>query len=218
VSGTGEIRAQLVRAGRHLTDLGLSPGTSGNVSARAGENMLMSPTGVPLGELTTDELSVVSLDGTHLDGPRPSKEHPLHAAFYRREPHTAAVVHLHSLNAVAVSLLPSHSERSAIAPLTPYFVMRVGQTPAIPYAPPGDPAQAELIRSLPFRFRAVLLRNHGPVTSGTSVDEAVAAAVELEEVSKVALAVRGADTMPLSGEEAAHLASAYGSFWDPATE
>ncbi len=214
MSATGHSRTDLVRAGRQLTELGLSPGSSGNISVRWGANMLMSPTGVPLGELSPNELSVVSLDGEHLDGPRPSKEFPLHAAFYRRDTGTGAVVHLHSLHAVAASLLPAHSERSALAPLTPYFVMRVGQTPAVPYAPPGDRAQAESIRSLPFPFRAVLLRNHGPVTSGESLDDAVGAAVELEEVCKVALAVHGADISPLTPAQAAHLATVYGSFWD----
>lgn len=213
-SATPGAREQLVAAGRRLTSLGLSPGSSGNISVRSGEMMLMSPTGTALDALEADALSVVSLDGRHLDGPPPSKEHPLHSAFYRRDAATGAVVHLHSLHASAASLLEPFSPRSALAPLTPYYVMRVGQTPLVPYAHPGDAAQAESIRALDLRFRAVLLQNHGPVTSGATMEQAVDAAIELEEVSKIALLTRGAAVIPLADSVASELAERYGSYWD----
>ncbi|MHC8560764.1 class II aldolase/adducin family protein [Streptomyces albidoflavus] len=70
--------------------------------------------------------------------------------------------------------------------------MRVGQTPLLPYAPPGDPGQAEELERLPFPLRAALLQNHGPVVSGVSVRAAVDAAVEIEEVSALLLALGAA--------------------------
>ena len=160
---------ELVEAGRRVTELGLSAGSSGNLSVRVGDRVLMSPTGAALDALAPDALSELRLDGGVIGGPPASKEFPFHTAFYRRDAATRAVVHLHSPHATAVSLLAPWHERSAVRPLTPYFVMRVGQTPLVPYAPPGDARQADLIEALPFRFRAVLLQNHGPVTSGRSL-------------------------------------------------
>jgi 3-dehydro-4-phosphotetronate decarboxylase len=206
-------REAVVAAGRDLVGLGLSPGTSGNVSARSGDRLYLSPTNVALGALAVDELAVLSLDGDHLDGPRPSKEWPLHRALYRRDPATAAVVHLHSQHAAAVSCLPPWSPASAIGPITPYFVMRVGQTPMIDYASPGDPGQAGLIEKLDLPFRAVLLANHGPVIAHTDLPSAVSAAVELEEACKLTLLTAGQNPRLLPPAECRALAGKYGSPW-----
>lgn len=209
-----EVRDELVAQGAHLAGLGLSPGSSGNLSARDGDRILMTPTGADLASLSPDALSELSPDGRHLTGPRPSKEFPLHTAFYRRDPSLGAVVHLHSRNATAASCLPAWSERSAIPPLTPYFLMRVGQTPLIPYAPPGDAAQAVGLERLPFPFHAVLLQNHGPVAAATSLTAAAEAAVELEEVSALHVLLHRAGPRLLEPPEIAALTQRYGTHWD----
>ncbi|MFE5244175.1 MULTISPECIES: class II aldolase/adducin family protein [unclassified Streptomyces] len=206
-------RNELAAAGARLAALGLSPGSSGNLSVRSGDRILITPTGADLAHVDPGGLSVLALDGTHLDGPRPSKEFPLHRAFYRRDAGTRAVVHLHSRQATAVSCLPPWSRRSAVPPLTPYFVMRVGQTPLLPYAPPGDADQAEELARLPFPLRAALLQNHGPVLAGTTMARAVDAAVELEEVSALLLALGERSPRLLTPGEAAGLAETYGSPW-----
>ncbi|MFJ8857843.1 class II aldolase/adducin family protein [Streptomyces sp. NPDC102451] len=206
-------RTELAAAGARLAALGLSPGSSGNLSVRIDDRILITPTGADLSDLDPDGLSVLGPDGTHLDGPRPSKEFPLHSAFYRRDDSTRAVVHLHARHATAVSCLDPWSPRSAVPPLTPYFVMRVGQTPLLPYAPPGDAGQAEDLARLPFPFRAALLQNHGPVLAGPTMARAVDAAVELEEVSALLLALGERSPRLLTPEEAGALASAYGSPW-----
>ncbi|RKN41223.1 class II aldolase/adducin family protein [Streptomyces hoynatensis] len=208
------LRAALAAEGARLTNLGLSPGASGNISVRDGDTVLITPTGRPMGGLDPKELSVLALDGTHLAGPRPSKEYPLHLAFYRRDATAQAAVHLHSRHATAVSCLPPWSPRSAVPPLTPYFVMRVGQTPLIPYAAPGDPAQAAALERLPFACRAALLQNHGPVTSGPSLAAAADAAIELEEVCALLLLLGGREGRLLAPGEAAGLAERYGTPWD----
>ncbi|NJQ05742.1 class II aldolase/adducin family protein [Streptomyces lonarensis] len=215
-------RTDLVEAGRALTAAGLSPGSSGNLSVRVGNRLYVTPTGTRLDDLTEDGLAVLDADApvatplaaAHLSGPRPSKEFPLHLALYHRDPGATAVVHLHSAHAAAYSCLPAWSERSAVPPLTPYFVMRVGQTPLVPYAAPGDVPQAEGLGELDFPFRAVLLQNHGPVTSGPDMAAAVDAAVELEETSRLLLLLGGRDPRLLTAAEAGHLAERYGSHWD----
>ncbi|MCA1219717.1 class II aldolase/adducin family protein [Streptomyces sp. 8L] len=213
-SGTGGPRGDLVEAGARLHRLGFAPGASGNLSVRDGDRVLITPTGCELGALRPQDLCVLGLDGTHLDGPRPSKEFPLHTAFYRRDPDTTAVVHLHARQAAAVSCRPAWSERSAIPPLTPYFVMRVGQTPLIPYAAPGDPGQAALLESLPFPFRAALLQNHGPVVSGRGLESALDAAIELEEVCALLLLLSGHGQRHLSPPEIEELTARYKTPWD----
>ncbi|MFD7711169.1 class II aldolase/adducin family protein [Streptomyces sp. NPDC059786] len=206
-------RDELARAGAHLAALGLSPGSSGNLSVRIGEQVLITPTGTDLSRIAPDKLSVLDLTGAHLDGPRPSKEFPLHTAFYRRNPDARAVVHLHSRHAAAVSCLPPYSERTAIPPVTPYFVMRVGQTPLLPYAAPGDAGQAEDMERLPFPFRAVLLANHGPVVAGATMAAAVDTAVELEETSALLLALGTRQIRLLTADDAETLAARYDSPW-----
>ncbi|WP_031049356.1 class II aldolase/adducin family protein [Streptomyces sp. NRRL F-5650] len=207
---------ELVGAAAHLAGLGLSPGSSGNVSARDGDRVLITPTGTDLAALDPRNLSVLGLDGTHLDGPAPSKEYPLHLAFYRRERAVRAVVHLHSRHAAAASCHEPWSERSALPPLTPYFVMRVGQIPLLPYAPPGDPAQAAGLEQLGFPCRAALLQNHGPVVAGTSLRAATEAAVEVEEASALHLLLGDRPVRHLTTAEATALAGKYGTYWEPA--
>ncbi|MER5438447.1 class II aldolase/adducin family protein [Streptomyces sp. NPDC002790] len=206
-------RHELAAAGAHLAALGLSPGSSGNLSVREGDHVLITPTGADLAALDPDNLTTLDLSGTHLDGPRPSKEFPLHTAFYRRDPEARTVVHLHSRHAAAASCLPSWSTHSALPPLTPYFVMRVGQTPLLPYAPPGDAQQAAELEQLPFPFRAALLQNHGPVVSGASVAAAVDTTVELEETAALLLALGQHPARLLTLQEARHLADKYGTAW-----
>ncbi|MFR9728263.1 class II aldolase/adducin family protein [Saccharopolyspora sp. MS10] len=209
-----EARRELVAAGAKLAALGLSPGSSGNLSIREGDRMLITPTGADLGDLDPDGLAELSPHGDHLGGPKPSKEFPLHGAFYRRDPAATAVVHLHSRHAAGVACLAPWSPRSAIPPLTPYFVMRVGQCPLIPYAAPGDPAQAELLEALDFDFRAALLQNHGPIASGRSLAAAVDAAVELEEVAALLLGLGQHVPRLLEPAEITALTTRYGTPWD----
>lgn len=205
---------ELVHAARDLAALGLSPGTSGNVSMRFENRVYLSATGSSMSALTTDDLAELSLDGAHLAGPQPTKEAPLHLAFYRKSEDVRAVVHLHSANAVAASCLPPYSEFSALPPITPYFVMRVGQTPLIPYAPPGSTEHAAELDARSFRFRAALLQNHGSIVAGESIAKAAEAAIELETAAEVLLRLGAQEYSPLSDAQARHLAERFGSCWD----
>ncbi|MEV0388267.1 class II aldolase/adducin family protein [Nonomuraea sp. NPDC050643] len=206
--------ADLAAAGAHLAALGLSPGSSGNLSVRDGDRLLITPTGADLASLDPERLSVLDECGRHVAGPAPSKEFPLHLAFYRRDPATKAVVHLHSRHAAATACLPPWSRRSAIPPLTPYFLMRVGQTPLIEYAAPGDGAQAAALERLGFPFRAALLQNHGPIVAGPSIRAAVDAAVEVEEVCALLLLLGDREPRLLTAAEISDLTGRYGMPWD----
>ena len=121
------------------------------------------------------------------------------------------MVHLHSTQATAVACLPDVNRDNPIPPLTPYFVMRVGQRmPVVPYFRPGDPAMEPAIRTEASDARAVLLANHGPVVSGKTLMDAVYAAEELEEAAKLFLLLRGASPRLLTPGQVGELLGAFG--------
>ncbi|MCW5701616.1 MAG: class II aldolase/adducin family protein, partial [Bradyrhizobium sp.] len=114
---------------------------------------------------------------------------------------------------VAISCLdPSchHSKESTLPPITPYFVMRVGKLPLVPYFKPGDPKLADAIREYAKGHRAVLLANHGPVVSGDTLEAAVFAMEELEETAKLYLLLRGLNPRYLSPQQVAELTRVFG--------
>ena len=134
----------------------------------------------------------------------------MHRAFYQARDDAGAVVHLHSTMATAVACLADPGE-TPIAPLTPYFVMRIGRTlPVIPYYQPGDPAMEPAITQAAHGARAVLLANHGPVVCGATLTDAVYAAEELEEASKLAMILRDAPTRTLTGAQVDSLIATFG--------
>lgn len=189
-----------------MFDRGLTGGASGNISARTPDGgLLVTPTGVSLGRLDPAALSRFDASGDHIDGPAPTKEMPLHAAFYETRTNAGAVVHLHSTHSVALSMLPETDPEDAIPPLTAYAVMRVGKVALLPFFVPGDPAMADALRGLGGRRSAVLLANHGPVVASKDLEAAVFAMEELEETAKLALLLRGTGAQPLRGDQIAQV-------------
>jgi ribulose-5-phosphate 4-epimerase/fuculose-1-phosphate aldolase len=189
---TGRARDALVRHWRSLFARGYSCGTSGNLSVRLGDGgYLMTPTNVSLGQLDPDALSRLNARGDHVDGPPPTKEAWLHLAMYRVRPQDAAVVHLHSTYAAALSCRTDRPADDMLPALTPYVVMRVGRVALVPYGRPGDQSLATTIEELAAGHRAVLLANHGPVIAGSDLDVAVAAAEELEETARLLFILEG---------------------------
>jgi len=213
VTASTPVAEQLVDAGRALVAAGLSPGSSGNLSARDGDLLLMTATGTQLGDLSVGDLATLDAAGRHLGGPRPSKEVSLHLALSAKNPDHRAVVHVHSPFAVALSCLAPWSEESAVPPLTPYSLMRVGQVPLLGFVAPGDPAMGSLITDSPHPFRAALLANHGAVVSGETLDVAVASAVELEEACRIALLTAGHDRRLIAPDQVVAITSRWGMPW-----
>ncbi len=208
----------LIAAGRALVEAGLSPGSSGNVSVRAGDRILMSGTGTRLGALQPADIAELSPEGAHLGGARPSKEVSLHVALYTKNPAHRAVVHVHSPSAVALSCLEPWSAHSAIPPLTPYALMRVGQTPLLEFVAPGDPAMGALITDSPHPFRAALLANHGAVVSGEDAATAVDSTIELEEACRIALLTEGKPRRLIPAAQVAAITRRWGMPWSDATD
>jgi 3-dehydro-4-phosphotetronate decarboxylase len=185
-----ELREQIVEHGRSIYDRGLTPGSSGNISVRLPNGMLITPTNSCLGRLDPDSISKLDSVGNLLEGKPPSKEAFLHLAYYGSRSSEQAVVHLHSTYSVAVSCLREIDPDNVLPPITAYYVMRVGRLPLVPYFAPGDMQLADAVALAVRASKGVLLANHGPVIGGKDLESAVYAAEELEETAKLFLLLR----------------------------
>lgn len=206
-----ELRERMALHGKSLFDRGLTFGSSGNISVRLPDGMLVTPTNSCLGRLDPDRISKLDSLGNLLSGDKPSKEAFLHSSMYQSRSKEQSIVHLHSTYSVAVSCLKEVDENDVLPPITAYFVMRVGKLPLIPYFAPGDAALAKAVEEASKHAKAVLLSNHGPVVSGTDLDAAVYATEELEETAKLFLLLRGQQTSFLTDGQVTELQARFGS-------
>jgi ribulose-5-phosphate 4-epimerase/fuculose-1-phosphate aldolase len=186
-----DTRDELCAVCRRLDSRQMVSSTGGNVSARTPQGLLITPTGSSLAELSPGEIVAVGPAGP-LDGGRPSKELPFHAGIYERRPDVGAVVHGHSAVAIAVAGMLEPDDDDAFPVYTAGYVMRVGRLPLLPYYGSGSSELADGIgRVLGDDGRAALLRNHGFVTAGSSLQKALDTAEELMDALRVFLFTEG---------------------------
>jgi len=181
-----QLREDMVRYARSMFERGYSSGGAGNISLKLPDgNILATPTNSSFGDLDAEVLSKVTMEGALLSGQKASKEVLMHLAMYRQRPQCGGIVHLHSPWLTALSCLPGIDPENALPPITPYYVMRVGKLPVVPYIRPGSPLIAEHVEKLAGEHNAILLANHGPIISGKNIREAVFNAEELEETARL---------------------------------
>lgn len=215
MSEEARLREEICLLAKSLFDRGLTGGSTGNISARLPEGgLLVSPTGACFGRLDPGRLSRLDAEGRHVDGDPPTKEMPLHAAFYETRSAAGAVVHLHSCHSVAWSMMPEADTDSFLPPLTPYAIMKLGKVALLPFFLPGDPAMGEAIRGLAGKRSAVMLANHGPVVAGKDAEAACNAIEELEDTARLALLTRGARARMLTPDQVASVVRAFNVEWD----
>ncbi|MFG1304637.1 aldolase [Xanthobacter autotrophicus] len=206
-----KLRESICMFGRSLFERGLTPGSSGNISLRLDDGgWLVTPTNASLGFLDPARISRLDATGRIVSGDAPTKEIPLHQALYDTRSSARAIVHLHSTHSVALTMLPEINPKAVLPPMTPYYLMRCGQTALVPYYRPGDPAVSDAIRGLAGRYSSVLLANHGPVVAGDTLEAAVFATEELEETARLYLLLRGLNPRYLSPEQVADLVKVFG--------
>lgn len=209
------LREQLCDVARSLFDRGLTHGSTGNISARTPDGgLLVSPSGSSFGRLDPARLSRFDAGGRLIAGDPPTKEMPLHSAFYETRGAAGAVVHLHSCHAVALSMLPEVDPDDVLPPLTPYAIMRLGRVKLLPFFLPGDPAMGAAVRGLAGKRSAVLLANHGPVVAGKDVEAACTAIEELEATARLALILRGTGARGLTGAQVQSVVTTFDVEWD----
>jgi len=174
----------LIAAGRRLDALGLVTAMDGNLSARLDrDRFLITATGAPKGELAPEDIVVVDAEGRSRGDRRPSLEVGLHLAVYRIRPDVKAVVHAHPPVALGFAL----AGRDLIRPLVPEVVVHLGPVPLAPYAMPGSPELEASIASLVPDHQGILLANHGAITLGTSVRQALHRMETLEHLARITL-------------------------------
>jgi L-fuculose-phosphate aldolase len=182
-------RAEIVAVAREMLRLGLVAGTSGNVSAREGELIHITPSALPYDEMTEVDLVTLNPEGDVVEGERePSSERRVHLAVYAARPEVAAIVHTHSVHATAWSFLgepldtgTEELEQSA-----------GGAVRTATYAPTGTKEIAhQAVDALEGR-RAALLARHGVLALGGSAGEALVTSQLIERQAQLALLLRGA--------------------------
>lgn len=214
MSEEARLRELICVLAKSMFDRGLTGGSTGNISARTPDGgLLVSPTGTSFGRLDPGRLARFDADGAHVGGDAPTKEMPLHSAFYETRSSAGAVVHLHSCHAVALSMMPDAHEDDFLPPLTPYAIMKLGRVKLLPFFLPGDPAMGEAVRGLAGKRSAVMLANHGPVVAGSDVEAACNAIEELEETAKLALMTRGIAVRRLSDQQVRDVVTRFDVEW-----
>ena len=209
------LREQICLLAKSLFDRGLTHGSTGNISARTPDGgLLVSPTGTSFGRLDPGRLSRFDAQGTLVDGDKPTKEMPLHTAFYDTRTTAGAVVHLHSTHSVALSMLPDADPDDFLPPMTPYAIMKLGKVRLLPFFLPGDPAMGEAVRGLAGKRSAVMLANHGPVVAAKDVEAACNAVEELEKTAKLALLLRGTKAQMLTPDQVRTVVTKFDVEWD----
>ena len=211
------LRAEVCRVGASLYARGYVHASAGNISVRTDSGYLITPTDACLGTLDAARLADVNTEGEQVSGDRASKTLALHRAIYGAEPDARCIIHTHATHLVALTLAGVWSADDVVPPITPYYVMKVGHVPLIPYHRPGDPAVATLVaqriaqarqRNAP--IRAVMLERLGPVVWHRSPAEASAVLEELEETARLWLMTKPA---PLTDAQIDELRAQFGAQW-----
>ena len=209
------LRERICLLARSLFDRGLTGGSTGNISARTSDGgLIVSPTGSSFGRLDPGRLSRFDASGRHVAGDPPTKEMPLHQAFYDTRGAAGAVVHLHSAHSVALSMMPDVDPDDFLPPPTPCAIMKLGRVKLLPFFLPGDPAMGDAVRGLAGKRTAVMLANHGPVVAGRDVEAACNAIEELEDTARLAMMTRGMNPRMLSPDQVAEVVRRFDVEWD----
>ena len=222
-----QARDEICRVGASLFSRGYVHATAGNISFRLEDGYLITPTDACLGNLDPAKLSKLDANKKHISGDLASKTIALHASIYvaahQFDVKTACIIHTHSTYCVAQSLT-APTQQSGLLPeflpaITPYFVMKVGHVPIIPYHRPGDPQVAQIVADTVAQYgragtpiRAVMLSRLGPNVWHDSPAQAMAVLEELEETAKLMHLAKHA-IEPLNQAQLQELRDTFGARW-----
>ena len=218
-----QARDEICRVGESLFARGYVHATAGNISVRLDDgDFLITPTDACLGFLEPTRLAKVNANGQQVSGDKASKTLALHQRIYaaarQHDGNTACVIHTHSTHCVSLTLQGKATD-GLLPPITPYFVMKVGHVPVIPYHRPGDPEAALLVEATIQRFiaqgtpiRAVMLARLGPNVWHETPASAMAVLEELEETARL-VCLNTTPASPLSPHQLQELRDTFGARW-----
>lgn len=173
-----DLRVQLITSALAMGSNGLNRGTAGNISVRGNEGFYITPTGMAYANLQADDIPLMALDGTHQGRRKPSSEWRFHRDLYASRPQVGAILHAHSPFAVSLACL-----RRDIPPFH-YMIARFGGDTirCANYAIFGSAALSTAALAAMHERKGCLLANHGLLVAGRDLEEALALAIELEEL------------------------------------
>jgi L-fuculose-phosphate aldolase len=195
---TRRARESLVATARAMNESGLNLGTSGNLSLRAGDGMLITPSGVPYPELGPGDVVFVDTEGRSEGGLRPSSEWRFHLDIYRARPEAAAIVHEHPVHCTALACL------NRPLPAFHYMVAVAGgrDIRCAPYATFGTQELSDHVLAALDGRRACLMANHGLLCFSSSLARALDLALQIEHLAESYLACLAvAEPVVLDDEE-----------------
>ncbi|MBE1160348.1 class II aldolase/adducin family protein [Dyella acidiphila] len=209
MSNERALREDIVTNGLKLTPSGLSQGTSGNLSIRCGDGFLITPSGVPYGEITAEDVVLVDMDGRYEHRRRPSSEWRFHRDIYTARPDVHAVVHAH----------PPYSTGLAICrmdiPAVHYMIAVSGgdSIRCSDYYTYGTQALSDaVVRALEGRS-ACLMANHGMIATGADIEQAMWRAVEVETLARqYTLALQAGKPVLLTDAEVVQALEKFGNY------
>lgn len=179
------LRQEIIEVGRLMYDKDLIVGVDGNISARLGDDrLLITPSGLPKGQLRPEQLLIVDLDGVPVrylnpqsHSLKPTSELPMHLEVYRQRPDVRAIVHAHPPLSVALSIAGIPMSLAML----PEVILVLGRIPTAPYSLPSSEENATAIRTLISNHDAIILERHGSLTVG---DSPMQAFIRLESVEQ----------------------------------
>jgi len=210
-----ELRSELVRIAKQLDEQGLNRGTSGNLSARYGEGMLITPSGMGAEGLTKDDIVFMHMDGTARGRWQPSSEWLFHRDIFVQRPEFGAIIHTHCIAATALACL-----RKDIPPFH-YMIALLGgdSIRCADYATFGTQDLSDNALLALRGRKACLLANHGMIAVGKDLAEAFRITVEVETLSEMYLRVlQAGEPVLLTEEEFLAAQNRFASYGKPARE
>ncbi len=171
-----------------MAERGLIAGVDGNIAVRSGDGRaLVTPTGMLKCRVSADDIVEVDLEGRHIRGRRrPSSELDMHLRILRARPDVHAVVHAHPPTATGFGVAGEGLDECVL----PELVYQVGRVPLVPYGTPGTPELADELEPFIQQFDSLILANHGAVTMGRDLDQALIRMESLEHAAKILLTAR----------------------------
>lgn len=166
-----EMKNDIIKYGKIIDSKGFSPGTSGNLSVRFGEKIIVTASGVSNGNLSYDDLVLIDFDGNRIDSSstkKPSSEKMLHVEFYKKRPDINAIIHVHPTYLSSFAAARKSLEEPVMAENVYYF----GKIPLAEYALPSSMKLVNNTAKYFDEYNAVLMANHGFIVGDVNMNEA----------------------------------------------
>jgi L-fuculose-phosphate aldolase len=176
-----KLQTALLHTSRRMVELGLNRGTAGNASVRCGEHIIITPSALPVAEMSEQDMVLISLDGKVLHGGKPSSEWRFHCDILNSRPEIGAVLHMHSTYATTIACLGKN------VPAVHYHITIAGgdNIRCTPYTIFGEQNLSDLALETLQGRKACLLGNHGMIALGNNLNDALSVAQEVEFLCEI---------------------------------